>query len=176
MADRTTGSLTVTIEASCAADAAELIRIELDEDLNGGRTCFEPNQDIYLRLYTSPTDLDLTLAVTLGSISIVGGGVSSHEESITVQDGEGNAGYPIKAISSKEWHGNAPCPAASVTFTAGYTQLLCPTENCSGSPLGDDTCEITYGVLDVDYTSDYRSLVLNVSEPGDVIVYAYAND
>jgi hypothetical protein len=172
---RTTGSLTVTVQESCItlADDKE-IKIELDDDLNGGVTCFEPNQDIYLRFYLSPQGLSITAETTNGSLYATGGGgTSEHTEEVTITDGEGSASYPINSISSIEWVGNAPCSVGAIEYETGRKYLSCPS--CSGSPEGGSSCEVTYGVVRITYTSLYKTYVLNVPEAGKVVVYAYEN-
>jgi len=173
---RTKGSLQITIVASCADDSDKGIKLELDEELNNEDTCFEPNQDIYLRLYLTPEDLDVTLKTTYGSLYATGGGgYSEHEEDITITDGTGSTGYPIHEVDSIDWLGNAPCGIDNVSWTQGSDVLICATDTCQGSPDGVDECEVTYGVVQIVYTSKYTNYVLNVPGAGTVIVYAYEN-
>ena len=175
MAERTVGSLTVTITESCLAAAERGIKIELDDVLNNGVTCFQPNQDIYLRMYTSPESLDVTVKATNGVISTTPGtSTSSHEETVTISDGDGSVSYPIHEVSSIAWFGVAPCPIGQVSYTQGYDKLNCVT--CSGSPDGGTLCTVTFGVINISYTAQYRTLVLNVSGAGEVVVYAYTNN
>lgn len=174
---RTTGSLTVTIQESCIDIADDKnIKIELDDDANNGVTCFEPNQDIYLRFYLTPSDLDFTAEITNGTIYATGGGgTTEHTEEVTIQDGEGSTSYPIDSVSSIEWLGKAPCSISGVTYEQGRSYLACPEGSCSGSPEGGTVCDTTYGVIKITYTSAYQGYVINVPEAGKVIIYAYEN-
>ena len=174
---RTVGSLSVTITESCLSlTDNKQIKIELDDDLNNGETCFEPNTDIFLRFYLTPQDLSITAEVTNGTLYATGGGgLSDHEEDITITDGEGSASYPIESVSSIEWLGRAQCDIGDVTYDTGYSHLNCPTGECTGSPEGDDSCDVTYGVIRITYTSRYINYVVNVPEAGKAVIYAYEN-
>jgi len=172
---RATGSLTVTVQESCITLAEDKqIKIELDDVLNGGRTCFEPNEDIYLRFYLTPQGLSFTAETTNGTLYATGsGGLTEHTEEVTISDGEGSTSYPIDSITSREWLGNAPCSIGAVEWAVGRSYLNCPS--CSGSPEGGSSCEVTYGVIRISYKARYVGYVLNVPEAGKVVVYAYEN-
>ena len=177
---RTTGSLAVTITESCITLADDKqIKIELDDVLNNGETCFEPNTDIYLRFYLTPQDLSITAGITNGTLYATGGGgTTDHTEDVTITDGEGTVGYPIDAVSSIAWLGKAPCGIGDVNWDVGRSYLTCPVGECSGlpeSPEGEDSCEVTYGVIRITYTSRYVGYIINVPEAGKAIVYAYEN-
>lgn len=172
---RTVGSLTVTVAETCITLADDKqIKIELDDILNGGLTCFEPNSDIYLRFYLTPQSLSITTETTNGTLYATGGGgYTDHTEEVVISDGEGSTSYPIDSISSKEWLGDAPCAIGAIEWAVGRSYLNCPT--CSGSPEGGDVCETTYGVIRITYRAKYVGYVLNVPEAGKVVVYAYEN-
>lgn len=174
---RTVGSLSVTITESCLTLADDKqIKIELDDVLNNEQTCFEPNSDIYLRFYLTPQSLSITAEVTNGTLYATGsGGTTTHTEDVTITDGEGSTGYPINSVSSIEWLGTAPCSIGDVNWDVGRSYLNCPTGDCSGSPDGGSSCEVTYGVIRITYTSKYVGYVINVPEAGKAIVYAYEN-
>lgn len=175
MADtRASGSLTVTIQETCVTGADASIQVEVNADDNGGATCFEPNQDFYVRVYTSPYNLDVVFDTTLGTYSYVSAGYSTHEEDIVITNGEGSTSYPIYAVSSIAWHGDAPCAVGALQWAQGYNYLNCPT--CTGSPEGADSCEYTFGVLSVEYTSYYRLYRMNVTAAGKVVAYAVEGD
>jgi hypothetical protein len=170
---RTVGSLTITVEETCLGDDKQ-IKIELDDDLNDGETCFEPNQDIHLRVYLGPQDLSITVETTNGTVYATGsGGLSEHEDEIVITDGEGSTSYPIDTVTSMEWLGNEPCPIDTVEYAQGRNYLRC--NSCSGSPDGGDACKVTYGVIRIVYKALYVGYILSVPEAGKVVVYAYEN-
>ncbi len=172
MADtRASGSLTVTIEESCITTGQDNnIQVEVNADDNGGATCFEPGQNIYVRVYTSPYNLAIDFDTTYGTYSYEGAFFSTHDEELEINDGEGTTSYPIYSLTSRSWHGDNPCAINSVQWGQGYTYLQCPA--CTDSPEGGDSCELTFGVLNVEYTSYYRKYRINVPASGKVIIYA----
>jgi hypothetical protein len=174
---RTVGSLNVTIVETCIDISDDKqIKIELDEDLNNEVTCFEPNSDIYLRFYLSPQDLDITAGITNGTLYATGrGGLSEHTEEIVITDGEASTTYPIEDVSSIEWIGNAPCAIGNVDWDVGRSFLACPTDGCVGSPDGEPSCEVTYGVIRIEYTARYIGYVANVPSAGTTVIHAYEN-
>jgi hypothetical protein len=185
---RATGTLTITVVDSCAiaADVANAITIELDDDLNNEKTCFTPGERIYLRVYGTPTELSYAIRNTYGSIiaNPGGSGLSEHEEYVTITEGSGSTQYPIHQMDSIAWHGDSPCPIGSVeynvtVFSGGYKYLRCTEGSCSGSPDDnpepDETgiCDVTYGVLKVEYKSYYESFYAIADAAGRILVYAY---
>jgi len=180
MADtsRATGTLTIDIVESCITVTDDH---EIDIEIDGDISCFVPGQSIPLRIYPTPDTLSFTVKNTFGSVVADSGsnGTSVHEEYIEVKDGAATTEYPIYSVDSISWHGNdAPCSTANITWTKGYKYLRCTDGSCTGSP--DDTgtagiCDITWGVLKVNYRAFYKGYVANATEAGKIIIYAYEN-
>jgi hypothetical protein len=172
---RTTATLTVDIVESCV-DVSPLIQMELDEDLNGGVTCFTPNSDIYFMLFPSPQSLDYSIKISHGSITrnYSGDGFVRYSEYVTITDGDGNATHPIHTLESYEWIGTAPCPLNQLQFdTSGYRSFSCTS--CSGSPDCGTSCEVVNGILKITYLSQFHSYVITVPSADTVLITAYEN-
>ena len=200
---RTTGTLTITVQDSCAADTQDSIKIELDDVLNAD-TCFLTNQNIYLRLFFSPLTLadDVTVDITNGDIYknmdtsgtvktingdddddnndilyqyFVGYGISTRTEDIVITDGEGTTGYPISDVISMDWLGDEPCNTAAVQWTVGRSTLECPS--CSWSVPGtSEECKLVYGVLRIVYESKFIPYICSTPESGKLLVYAFQTE
>ena len=177
MADsRASATLTVEIVASCVTDTARAhsIQLELDDDLNGGNTCFTTNTPVYIMLFPSPYSLDFSVDISYGTIESnqADDGFVRYTEYVTISDGEGSSSKPIHTLESYEWIGRAPCPISQLQFdTSGYKFFKCNV--CSGSPECGDSCEVVNGVLKITYLSLFKSYVINVPAAETVVITAY---
>jgi len=177
---RATATLVVTVSETCLTDE-RAINIELNEILNNDRTCFTAGQRVYIRVFPQPEDLDYTIGNTNGVIIADPGNdglLEVEDEYVQITDGTGNLSYPLHSIDSIEWHGDAPCPLASVSYSVGQKAIQCSTGTCTDSPedeLAEGVCDVTYGVLKISYKSLFKSYYAIANEYGTILIYAYEN-
>jgi len=155
MADKTQGSQTVTIEELCEALSCD-IAIELDEEYNDGRSCFAPNDPIYVRVFCRKT---YTVKATLGNARIFASGIPQEiTEYVDFNNWRGSTEKPIHEITSYNWNGIS---LGAIRWERGSESLV-----------ADESMADGYGVLELTYITAFDRWEYKSPVAGDVIVYA----
>lgn len=104
MAEQSISISFVTAEVA----AGEALVVELDDDKNDDKTEFLYGETAHFRIYKYPSDMEVTITQSDGSISSEGGGTSEEEEDIIFTDtDESSCTKPAKSIISSNWLGNS---------------------------------------------------------------------
>lgn len=150
------------------------IVIELDDKLNAGRSCFEPGETIWVKIY-SPT---------VYNVYLTGGGATLDNNFLLEQipDPDDESGDDWEYINFSNWSGSATKPLweiiekywcfhdlGEVAWKQRYTGLF--AKEPSGST------DLGYGVLRIKYRSRYDLWKITAPTAGhDIKVIAYSTD
>lgn len=157
----TSGSTTITFKAVC--DEHVSVSVELDDDRNGGKTCFTYGDTVYIKVYTIPSNVTVTAYATAGHLS--GGSTFTEDFPGTDEDPfvtfagttEASVSKPIVSNFSYSWVGSTSITPSGVSHDEGSITVRLP----SGS-----NSEKFAGVMEVSYTTRYRSYSLTLSSGG----------
>jgi len=150
------------------------ISIELDDDLNGGRSCFGPGEEFWIRVY-SPVIYDLFLT---------GGGIKQRQTNIyeTIPNPDDPEVDEWEYVNFANWSGSASKPIAeiiinywcfhtlgTVRWSMGYSEMsvLKPS----------DSTDLGYGVLRMQYKSKFDRFLIRAPQEGhDIKIVVFSTD
>ena len=100
-------SVNIEFRISCEAEG-ELLSVELDDDLNEGRTCFLYGEKVYFRAYHS-LNLTITVESSDGSIFLESvGATDTEEENLSFANtDEASTAKTIFTLNSYSWFGRS---------------------------------------------------------------------
>lgn len=150
------------------------ITVELDDKLNAGRSCFEPGETFWVRVY-SP--VDYTLYLTGGNAFLDNTAVV-----VTIPDPDNNEGEEWEYINFSDWTGSTSKPIygliekhwcfhelGEVQWKQSYNSLYVNVP--------DGSTDLGYGVLRMKYQSEYDLWKITAPTAGhDIKLIAYATD
>ena len=163
------------LEIVAPGDLSCSINIELDDKLNGGKSCFGPGDEFWIRVW-SPVAYD---------IYMTGGGIIERQnnvvedipdlndpetenewEYINFTDWKGNASKPIYSITAMFWCFHS---LGQVQWNQNYSELTVqPPEN---------TTDMGYGVLRIQFKTKFNRIKLRAPQEGhDIKVIIFSTD
>jgi hypothetical protein len=100
-------SIIIEFKISCEAEAG-LLSVELDDELNGGRTCFLYGEKVYFRVYHSP-NLTITVESSDGTVFLESvGSTDNEEENLSfANEDEASTARTILTLDSYSWFGRS---------------------------------------------------------------------
>jgi hypothetical protein len=100
-------SVVIEFKTSCEAEDG-LLSVELDDELNGGRSCFLYGEKVYFRVYHS-ANLTITVESSNGSVFLEStGATDTEEENISFANtNEASAAKTILTLGSYSWFGRS---------------------------------------------------------------------
>ncbi len=106
MADQSINITFVTAEV--AGEAGEALVVDLDADMNDGKSQFEYGEKAYFRIFAYPASMTITVGKSDGTITLEGSGESEVEENIVFANtNTATSSKPVKSIVSQEWMGTS---------------------------------------------------------------------
>jgi hypothetical protein len=141
-------SILVEFKTSCE-DADAYLEVELDDELNGDRSCFLYGENVYFRVYHSPS-MSITVETSDGTVFLIStGNLEAVTENISfANENTGNVSKLIKAIVSWVWFGRS---LGSILKT-GDTSIRASASGVA--------------VVAVSYTTEYDVYALTLSDKG----------
>ncbi|MDD3553212.1 MAG: hypothetical protein PHC35_01640 [Deltaproteobacteria bacterium] len=143
----------ITIQFGIVGDAGK-ISIELDEEMNQGKTQFAYGSKAYFQVYADP-GLTVHLIKTDGILTNEGVGTRTFDEQVQFIDSQtAELGKPIRSIESYQWYGQ---DLGNITKTGIY-QI-----KCAQSP---DITQGKIGITKVSYKADFTRYAISVPNKG----------
>jgi hypothetical protein len=150
------------------------ISIELDDEMNGGRTCFLPGEEFYIKVY-SPISYDIY--TTGGSVRERLTGIAEDVpdpndpnadewEYVNFSGWEGSASKPIYDMIDEEWCFHE---LGQVKWTVGYSEMTVTYDA--------DSEDMGYGVYRIQFKSRFDRIRLLAPAAGhDIKVVVFSTD
>ena len=149
------------------------ISIELDSKLNANRTCFEPGEEFWVRVYSSTTEYDMY--TTGGSATLDNSGVVSQ-----VPDPDNIGGEEWEYVNFSNWQGSTRSAIYDVLDKYWCHHDLGEVQWSLGSNLlmvnkPEGSTDLGYGILRIKYQTKYDSWRIVAPTSGhDIKVVVYA--
>lgn len=148
------------------------ITIELDDEANGGKTCFNPGDTFWVKVWSPVTyDILMTGGNTIQKQSNVVEDIPDPDdpqaeewEYINFSNWQGSASKPIYSITDSQWCFTS---LGMLRWNRDYAVLSVPS----------DPNELGYGVLRIKFKTRYDRWQLKAPQAGhDIKVVAYSTD
>lgn len=143
----------ITIQFGVIGDAGK-VAIELDEDMNQGKTQFAYGSKAYFQVYADP-GLTVDIIKTDGTLTSEGVGTRLFDEQVQFIDAQtAELGKPIRSIESYQWYGQN---LGTITKTGIYQIKCAQAPNISLGKIG---------IANVSYKADFTRYAISVPNKG----------
>ena len=153
-----TASLVVSFTTEGSGDGDGELKLEVDsrpDGLNGGKTSFGIEDDVYILLFKS-ANVDVTkITCTSGSLSPAGSGLADETDTLSfAKSAEANLGYPYASGGAIAWMGAS---GGTPTFTAGKSLVKVPNAVIA---IGKATYKAAYTAYKLSGVGDVESVLV----------------
>jgi len=151
----------------CEAESDASIDLELNDNKNCGRNCFQVGDTVFVKAYKYPLTLTPSAYSNVGNASVVSGETDEFDEFIVLDGYEGSVSKPITDIDTLEWFGLEPPDAGPlINNPVGSNRITAfPTDSGGGCATEDEEGVILPGVAHVIYSADWDEIRVLVTNP-----------